>query len=1063
MFSKFFIDRPIFSTVASLLIVLAGIISIQNLPVEQYPNMTPPTINVQAQYPGASPEILSETVASVLEDKINGVEDMIYMNSVTSSNGIVSINVSFKVGTDPDMALINVNNRVQMASTSLPEEVRRYGVNVKKRSPAILEVGSFYSNSKMYDATYLANYAILNIAEELKRVEGVGEADVMTANNYSIRIWLKPDKLFKYKLSASEVYQAIAAQNAQRVAGKVGQPPMTNLSVDKSYSIIAQGRYKSEAQFKDIILRTDKNGNCLKLSDVATIELGAQSYEVESKTGGAISVPIMISLAPGANALNTVALVNKKIDELSARFPEGTAFKVTYDTTGFVKHSIKEVIKTLVEAMVLVFLIVYLFLKKLKTTLIPCLAVPVSIIGAFAGMMLLGFSINTLTLFGLVLAIGIVVDDAIIVIENVERIMHEEKLHVYEATLKAMSEVSGPVIAIVLVLCSVFVPIGFMGGLTGVMYKQFAITIAISVVISGFVALTLTPSLCNLFLKDTEQHSAKFFEWFDNLFEKTTNCYVKTVKYLSTHIPVSLSLFAGICAVVLALFKIIPSSLLPNEDQGVVLSSCMMDPSASLKRAVNVGETVEKIMRNDPAVADTLYVAGFDLLSAAPKNNSATLFIKLKPWEERGEITNLDRLLAFLHIKKLPQDNSSTAVVGRLMAKGFGITDAFVIGFTPPPIVGLSTTGGFECFLQSLAGADSKTLESKAREFVIAASKRPELKDVRTTFNASTPQFKLSVDDIKVMSMGVNLNELYTTIAATFGSTYVNDFSKLGKNFKVMMQAKDVYRAFPDQLNEIYVKSNRGTMIPLATFVKLEQTVGPDVVERFNSLPSAKIMGNPAPGYTSGQALKAVEEVVNEMQDRDYKVAWTGSAYQEKEASSSAASVLFLGILVVFLILAAQYEMWSLPFAVLLAVPFAAFGALIATWLRGYSNDLYFQIALVTLVGLAAKNAILIVEFAVIFYKEHKMSLLDAALAAAKIRFRPIIMTSLAFILGCLPLAISSGAGAASRHSLGTSIIGGMCGATFIAPLFIPLFFILIFKISNKIKGVQNEKVGTSK
>lgn len=1045
MFSKFFIDRPIFSTVTSLLIVIAGVVSIQNLPVEQYPNLTPPTIVVSAQYPGASAEVLSETVASVLEDKINGVEDMIYMNSVSSSNGNLNITVSFKVGTDPDKALINVNNRVQMANALIPEDVRRYGVTVQKRSPAILEVGSFYSNTDLYDETYLGNYAILNIAEELKRIEGVGNAEVMTGNSYSIRIWLKPDKLYKYKLSTSEVYQAIMAQNSQRAAGKIGQPPMRTVHPDKSYSIVVSGRYKSENQFKDIILRTDKNGNALKLSDVAEIELGAQSYEVESKTQGKRSVPIMVSLSPGANSLNTVALVNKKIEELSKRFPEGTAFKVSYDTTGFVKHSIKEVIKTLAEAMILVFLIVYLFLKRFRTTLIPCLAVPVSIIGAFAGMMLLGFSINTLTLFGLVLAIGIVVDDAIIVIENVERIMHEQKMHVYEATLKAMDEVSGPVIAIVLVLCSVFIPIGFMGGFTGIMYKQFAITIAVSVVISGFVALTLTPSLCNLFLDDSSlKHSNKFFDKFDEIFAKVTEFYISVVRYIATHTKVSLSIFAGIILIVYGLFKITPTSLLPDEDQGIVLSACMMDPSASLKRASNVGESVENILKSDPAVADTIFVAGYDLLSGAPKNNAVTLFAKLKPWEERPG-------------KQL----SAKAVVQRLMARAFTLTDAMVIGFTPPPIVGMSTTGGFECYLQSLGDFDAKALESKAREFVLKAATRPELSGVRTTFNASTPQFKLVVDDAKVMSMGVNINELYNTIAATFGSTYVNDFSKLGKNFKVMMQSKDLYRAFPEQLNEVYVKSNKGTMIPVSTFVTLEQTVGPDVVERFNSLPSAKILGNPAPGYTSGQALKAVEEICDEISSHDYAVSWTGSAYQEKEASGSSSYVLLLGILVVFLILAAQYEMWSLPFAVLLAIPFAAFGALIATFLRGYSNDLYFQIAIVTLIGLAAKNAILIIEFAVIFYKKQHMTLLESAISAAKIRFRPIVMTSLAFILGCVPLALSSGAGSASRHSLSTSIIGGMCGATFIAPLFIPLFFILVFKITNKLTGVKYEKINS--
>lgn len=1027
--------------VVSLIIMLAGFTSMINLPVAQYPDLTPPTIQVEAQYPGCSAEVLSETVASVLEDKINGVEDMIYMNSVSSSNGFLTITVSFKVGTDPDMALINVNNRVQMATASLPEEVRRYGVTVNKESPSILQVGAFYSKSDMYDETFLGNYAIQNIAEHLKRIEGVGDAEVMTNNSYSIRIWLKPDKLYKYGLTTKDVYNAIVEQNSQRAAGDVGKAPMTNIKVDKSYSIIVQGRYKTEEEFKEIIIRANKNGDCLKVCDVADVELGAQTYEVTTETDGAKSVPILITLSPGANAINTVDAVNSKIVELSDKFPEGTAYKVTYDTTNFVKHSIKEVVNTLFEAIVLVFLIVLLFLKRFKTTLIPCLAVPVSIIGAFAGMMLLGFSINTLTLFGLVLAIGIVVDDAIIVIENVERLMHSEKLNVRDATLKAMQEVSGPVVAIVLVLCSVFVPIGFTGGFTGIMYKQFAITIAISVLISGFVALTLTPSLCVLLISDDGQYKNKFFDWFDVKFAKFTDLYVKAIAFFTKNIMVSVIAIAGILGSMYGMYKIVPTSFLPEEDQGIALVSGVLDPSASISRSEKIAKSVERIARNNKATYDTMVIAGYDLLSGALKSNSVTMFMRLKDWSERKS-----------------DDMSSFSVVKDIMKGGFALTDALIIGFTPPPIMGLSTTGGFEGYLQKLGDSNPRELEEKIREVVQKASLRPELSGVRSTFNASVPQIKVSVNNIKAMSMGVSIADIYNTMGMTFGAAYVNDFSKLGKNFKVMMQARDRYRAYPEQFNEIYVRSmTTGAMVPVASLIDVEQIVGADTIERFNNYPAAKIIGNPAKGYTSGQAIQAMEEVCKEVCGNDYAMSWSGQAYQEKAIGSSSSYVLLLGILVVFLILAAQYENWSIPIAVLLAIPFAAFGALLAVVMRNYSNDLYFQIALVTLVGLSTKNAILIVEFAMILYKEQKMNLFDAAIKAAKLRFRPIIMTSLAFILGCLPLALSSGAGSASRHSLGTSIVGGMLASTFIAPLFIPMFFILVMKFSEKIKRSKND------
>lgn len=1034
MFSRFFIDRPIFATVISLIFVLAGAISMFNLPVAQYPELTPPTICVQARYPGASSETISETVASTLEQKINGVDDIIYMNSVISSNGDCSIQVYFKVGTDPDQAMINVNNRVQMATSSLPEAVRRYGVVVQKKSPAILQIISLYTDDARYDATYLGNYALVHIVDELKRLEGVGDATVIANNDYSIRIWIKPDKLAKLGLTTSDIISAVANQNAQRAAGKIGSQPV-DIKVDRSYLIVAKGRYTDAEQFKEIIIRADENGRTLRLKDVADVNLGAQTYDIKGTTKGCDASPIMIMLSPGANALATVDRVTKKMQELEAKFPKGIHKKVIYDTSGFVRNSITEVVKTLFEAFFLVFLVIILFLKNFKATLIPCLAVPVSIIGAFAGMMLFGFSINTLTLFGLVLAISIVVDDAIIVIENVERIMKTEGLPVREATIKSMDEVSSALVAIVLVLCSVFVPVAFMGGFTGIMYKQFAITVAVSIVISGIVALTLTPALCVIFLKNTKSSNIKFLDAFEVFFDNLTEKYTAMVSFLLNYRKVAYLMIASLIAVTVVLFKLTPSSLLPEEDQGVLMSCAILDPAASLTRSENVANKITAYLEQNPAVDDYMAITGYNLLSSCPNSNAATLFVKLKDWSVRKD-----------------SKNSATGVVRSIFKFGSQITDGMVLAFCPPAIVGMSTTGGFEAYIQKTDGVDSKALADKANEFIFALSKRPEITNVSTTFNASYPQFKLNVDEVKALSLGLNLNDVYSTIEATFGTYYINDFTKFGRNFKVMMQAEGNYRAYPEQINEIYVRSSCNAMIPLSSCVELIPSIGPDMVERFNVFPAAKILGNPAEGYTSGEAIKAVEEVAKEILGSNYLISWTGSAYQEKMSGSTSSLALILGLIVVFLILAAQYERWSLPLAVIFSVPFGIFGAILAVFLRNFSNDIYFQIALVTLLGLSAKNAILIVEFAVLL-KEQGMSAMDSAIKAAKLRFRPIIMTSMAMVLGCLPLAVSTGAGSASRHSLGTGIIGGVLGTAVIAPFFIPLFYFLVTIISEKIWG----------
>ncbi len=1025
MFSKFFINRPIFSTVVSLLILLAGIVSIVNLPIEQYPDLTPPSVQVSAKYPGASPEVIADTVAAPIEQQVNGVEDMLYMNSTSSSSGDMNLLVYFNVGTDPDQAMINVNNRVQAATTSLPEDVRRYGVTVQKKSSAILQLITMYSPSGVYDTTYIGNYALVNVVDDLKRLEGVGDAQVMSANDYSIRIWLKPDVMSQLGLSVTDVMGAVQAQNVQRAAGKIGQPPLTQ-SVDRMYTIVAPGRLKTPEEFEEIILRANADGTSLRLKDVARVELGSQTYEFSGQYNNQPAVPIGVFLSPGANAVATADAVNQRMKELSANFPGGIEYKVAYDTTLFVNASIEEVIHTLIEAMILVFLVMYLFLHDWRATLIPCLAVPVSIVGAFAGMLLMGFSINTLTLFGLVLAIGIVVDDAIVVIENVERIMHEERLPVKEATIKAMDEVTGPVVAIVLVLCSVFVPVAFMGGFTGVMYQQFAITIAVSVVISGLVALTLTPALCALLLKDMQPRTSGFFFRFDQWFSKITEKYTGLAGFFLHHVSIALIAVLLLWAATMGLFKWVPTSLLPDEDQGMIMVATMLDPSTSLSNTQKVATQLEDIILKQPAVKEELTFAGYDILSSTMKSSSIASFIALKPWKER----KANELSSF----------STVAAIGKMGAGQ--IPGALVMPFNPPPIMGMSTTG-LEGYIQNRSGSGSQALSEKVTQFITAASKRPELTGLSTTFSAATPQYDLKVDEIKAMAMNVSLSELYATIQGTFGTAYVNDFTKFSRSFKVMLQAEGDYRARPEQLGEIYVRSNSGAMVPLSAFVTLTPMLGPDMVERFNAFPAAKVMATPATGYSSGQAIAAMQEVAHETLGEEYTLSWTGTTYQETISGSSSSIALMLGILVVFLILAAQYEKWGLPFAVILAVPFGIFGALLGTFCRGLSNDIYFQIALVALVGLAAKNAILIVEFAVLV-KEQGATSYQAALQAIKLRFRPIIMTSLAFILGCVPLAISSGAGAASRHSIGTAVVFGMLGATAIAPMFIPLFFYLI-------------------
>jgi len=1038
MLARFFIDRPIFASVISLLFMLAGGIAIFELPVAQFPDLVPPSVSVKATYTGASAEVIAQTVAAPLEQAINGVDDMIYMNSLASSDGNLQIIVTFALGTDPDQATIDVNNRVQTVLPTLPEDVRRFGVTVQEQAVTILQVISIVSPGNVYDTTYLSNYALINIIDDLKRIPGVGDAWLWGARDYSIRIWLKPDRMAQLGLTAEDIAAAVRSQNMQFAAGKLGQPPVDD-DTGRAYSLIVRGRLETPEEFGDIILRSNPDGSSLRLKDVARTELGALTYEFTGKLNGQLTVPIIVNLRSGANALATADAVLARMEEIKKRFPPGLDYAVPYETTTFVRISIQEVVKTLFEAVVLVFLIVFVFLKSFRATLIPCLAVPVSIIGTFAGMYAFGFSVNTLTMFGLVLAIGIVVDDAIVVIENVERIMRAEGLAPRDATIKAMGQVTGPIIAIVLVLCAVFAPVAFIQGLAGTLYRQFALTISVSVFISGIVALTLTPALTALLLKPGHESAHNIFERFDAWFGRVTARYARAAGVIIRRAPAALVVVCLMAAATLYLFQRVPGSLVPDEDQCHLFGFVNLDEGASLKRCERALDTFIKIALDHPLIESLDTYAGIDLLSLAMKNNSGSVFLNLLHWDKRSG----------------PAQTPEAVAVELMQQAAEAIPEARFILFPPPSIEGLSLVGGFEGFIQNRGDGDSAELAAVIARFMRAAVARPEIARIDTTFRVETPQYRVEPDLEKAYALGVSKDMIFSTMQATFGSYYINDFNKSGRTFKVMMQSEGRLRSLPDSLREVFVRSGSGQMIPLSSLVRLEPIVGPDLVERFNVFPAGKIVGSPAPGYSSGQALQVLEELSLEVLPENYTLDWIGASYQEKQAGSASLFAFIVAIVVVFLVLAAQYERWSLPLAVIAGVPFALFGAIMSIWLRGLPNDVYFQIALVTLIGLSAKNAILIVEFAL---KQHEdgMPLAHAAVEAARLRFRPIVMTSMAFVLGCLPLALSSGAGAASRHAIGTGVVGGMLASTFIATFFVPLFFVLIMRLTEKLAVLKS-------
>ena len=1029
MFSRFFIDRPIFAAVLSIFIVLAGLAAMRVLPIAQYPEIAPPVVTVRAVYPGASAEVLEQTVAAPLENQINGVENMIYMASTSTSQGVVQIQVTFDIGADADKAALNFNNRVKQAEARLPLEVRRQGVTVEKGSSAFLQVLAFYSPEARYDGVYISNYVTLNVLDLLKRVPGTTNVQIFGAKDYAMRIWVQPDKMTQHRLTASDLISAVNEQNAQFAAGKVGQSPAPT-GQELVYTITTRGRLSDPAEFEEIIVRSNPDGSSLKLKDVARVELASRDYEFVGRINGREATLVGVFLQPGANALAVAGEVKKTAAEIARRFPAGLQYSIPYDTTRFVEVSIKEVVETLLIAMVLVFLVVYLFLQSWRATLIPFAAVPVSLIGTFGGLLALGYSINTLTLFGMVLAIGIVVDDAIVVLENVERIMHEEGLEPREAAIRAMREVTSPIIAIVLVLCAVFVPIAFLGGLTGELYRQFAVTISMAVVISGIVALTLTPALCVTLLKAQQREKRGFFAWFNRVFGRATDHYETGVAWMIRRGAIGLVLFALMVGGAAWLWRITPGSLVPDEDQGFYIAAVVLPDGATLERTDKVVGEVLKAIQSNPANLDVVAFTGFDFLGGGFRNNAATIFVTQVPWHERKVAT--------------PQ------VVGDFFMKTGHIKEGLALAFGPPAIFGLGTAGGFEFYIQNRGDGGAKQMAQALGQFLAAAQQERRLGFVQTLWRPSVPQLSVDVDRDKAKALGVPLEELYGTLAATLGTYYVNDFNKFGRTWQVLMSAEPAYRNRPDDVGKVWVRSTKGEMVPLASLARVRYSSGPDSLDRFNNLPAVKIFGSAAPGVSSGEAIELVENVAAKALPADFSYDWGGTSYQEKRSAGTAGLALGLAVIMVFFILAAQYEKWSLPLSVLLALPFGTFGALAAIWAnnllipivgsRPLTNDVYFQIGLVTLLGLAAKNAILIVEFAVL-KREEGLSASAAAVEAARLRFRPILMTSMAFILGVLPLVFSTGAGAGARHSAGTGVMGGMLAATFLAIFFVPMFF----------------------
>jgi hydrophobe/amphiphile efflux-1 (HAE1) family protein len=1024
MISRFFIHRPIFSSVISILITLVGVVSLFQLPIEQYPNITPPQIQVSSSFPGASAQTIADTVASPMENQINGVENMIYMYSQSSTTGDYALSLYFDIGSDIDQALNNTQDRVNLALSELPEEVQREGVTVKKETPTILLIVAIQSPSGRYDEIFTSNYATIHVADELLRLKGVSDAKNIGARDYSMRIWLSPDKMAQLKINTSTVVECIRDQSTDYPIGQLGQAP-TKTPVALTLPVTTLGRLGTPEEFEEIILRATPDGSTVRIRDIGRAELGAQDYSVIGEMNGQSTALIAVYQDYGANALSVAQEVKQTLERLSKRFPPGMTYSIPYDTTKFIKNSIKEVEHTLYEAALLVTLVVFVFLQSLRATIIPTIAMTVSIVGTFTLMHLLGFSLNTLTLFGLVLSIGIVVDDAIVVVENVERNIRERGLSPKEAALKAMEEVSSPIIAIVFVLCAVFIPIAFLGGIAGGLYRQFAITICISVVFSGIVALTLSPVLSALLLKQ-QSTQPKIAQKFNSFLHRCTSIYVSAAAWLIDHKVVGLALFSGIILSVILFIKVIPTSFVPEEDQGYLFAFSMMPESASLDRGEEVTKKVDTLVRQNKAVETFISMTGFSLLENLNRTPVSTYFIILKDWDQR-------------ETKAL----SAGGILQSLKKQFHTIPEAGVFPFNPPAIQGLGTVGGFEFWIINQGDADAEMLQNITNQFLEKAKKRPELTNLNATIQPDCIQVYADLDRTKARALNVSIGEVCTTLQGLLGSVYVNNFNKYGQVFQVILQAEPEFRSTLEDIGNIYIRSDTGHMVPLKSLVTFHYAKGSNLVSRFNTFPAVKINGSAASGFSSGQAMAAMEELATTALPLEMTYSWSGEAFQEKETGGTSVSVLAGALILVFLILAALYERWSLPLAILLAVPFGTLGALCAIWLRGLANDVYFQIGLVTLIALVAKNSILIVEFAILQKRGGKTTR-DAALEAARQRFRAIMMTSLTFIFGVLPLVISRGAGAASRHAVGTGVMGGMIAATFLGIFFVPLFYTIL-------------------
>ncbi len=1020
--SRFFIYRPVFAGVIAIIIILAGLVAAKLLAVAQYPEIAPPTVLVTTTYQGASAETLTKTVAAPIEEQLSGVEKLSYFSSTASSTGTLSITVTFEPGTNVDQAVFNVNNRVQIALPRLPDEVRRNGVIVQKRSFDILNVVGLVSPDQSRDTLFLSNYASINIVDELKRLPGLADVTVFGARDYSMRIWLNVDKMARLGVTPSDVAAALRAQNAQYAAGKIGSDPAPKGQAIV-YTVTASGRLVDPEEFGNIVVRASGPGGVLQIKDIARVELGALNYDTYNTLDGQPAIGMATFLQPGANALDVAQSVRQRMAELKPGLPQGVDYVIPFDTTRFVEASIKEVNTTIYEAAFLVLAVVFLFLQTWRATLIPMIAVPVSLIGAFAGLWVVGFTINTLTLFALVLAIGIVVDDAIVVLENVERLMREDKMPPFEAALKAMDEVQGAVIAIVLVLCAVFVPVAFLGGIAGQLYRQFAVTLTFAVIISGFIALTLTPALCAILMKPGD-HQSRIFDPFNRGFAWLTERFLGAVRLALRHSIASLLVFVAILALTAGLFLRIPGSFVPSEDQGYIFATAQLPDGATLERTRAVTADLTNIVAANKGVQNTLGIAGFDLIGGGNKTNTATMFVPLKEWDERG-------------------DNTAQAIARDIVKRGGALREGLALAFNPAAIRGIGTAGGFEVYVQARGNPDPVRLYQVTQGFMADLAKHPQLAGINSFYRPTVPQLKVEVDREKAISLGVPVQDVFDALQSTMAPLYVNDFNKFGRTYRVQIQADAEFRAKPDDLGAVYVRSTTTReMIPLKALIRTSNLIGPEQLERFNGFLGAKVLGGGKAGVSSGEAIKAVEQVAATLPE-GYTIAWSGQAFQERRTGRASAIAFGLALVMVFLILAALYERWLLPFAVVAAVPFAVLGALGFVALRGLENDIYFQIGLVVLIGLAAKNAILIVEFAQQGYLKGE-SAIDAAVEAARLRFRPIIMTSLAFVLGVLPLMFSSGAGAGARRSMGTGVVGGMLAATFIATIFVPLFFSVV-------------------